>query len=155
MLVRISPLAVGAVTCCAILIGAVASAVPAKAQPVPPPPTVQDGRPGPNASSPPPEIESRGANDRLFDAINANNLERAKQAVQAGADVDARNTFGSSAIDLAVDLGRYDIAFYLMSFRKFDPAPRPERRQPEPARAEPEAVPGGFQPSFRLTPQPR
>ncbi len=91
-------------------------------------------------------------NQRLFDAINANALEAVKLAVDEGADVEARNAFGVTAVDLAVDLGRYEIAFYLMSFRSTDPAEGPA--PPPAAAAEPAPAPGGFA-GFRLTPVPR
>ena len=85
-------------------------------------------------------------NQRLFEAINANDLNSVKLAVDDGADVEARNAFGATAIDLAVDLGRYEIAFYLMSFRSTEPDEAPPSATPPPAT-------NGFA-DFRFTPAP-
>lgn len=151
MPVRKSSLAIGIAAGCVALLATAAGAL---AQSVPPPPTVQQLPPEAGNQGSPPR-SARAANEQLFNAINANDLERVKQAVQAGADVGARNAFGTTAVDLAVDLGRYDIAFYLMSFRSPETNERtaqPRQAQPEPAQPAP-AV-GGFSPSFRLTPQP-
>jgi hypothetical protein len=42
--------------------------------------------------------------------------------VQRGADLDAQNVLGMKPVDLAVDIGRYQILFYLLTQRG---APRP------------------------------
>ncbi|MCC7427309.1 MAG: ankyrin repeat domain-containing protein [Alphaproteobacteria bacterium] len=54
----------------------------------------------------------------LFAAINAGEIDAVREAVAAGGDVLARNILGLTPIDLAIDLGRNDIAFYLMSQRR-------------------------------------
>jgi hypothetical protein len=53
--------------------------------------------------------------EQLFDAINQGEMEDVRAAVAAGADIGARNVLGLTPMDLAVDLGRNDVALYLMS----------------------------------------
>lgn len=53
----------------------------------------------------------------LFDAVSRGDIAAARDAVARGADVDARNALGLTALDAAVDQGRNDIAFYLLSAR--------------------------------------
>ena len=56
-------------------------------------------------------------NDALFDAINRGDMATAKDAVNRGADLGARNVLGLTPIELAVDLGRNQLSFYLLSLR--------------------------------------
>ncbi|UFN50913.1 ankyrin repeat domain-containing protein [Roseomonas sp. OT10] len=56
-------------------------------------------------------------NAALFDAINRGDLAAARDAMARGADLDARNALGLAPIDAAVDQGRNEIAFYLLSAR--------------------------------------
>lgn len=56
-------------------------------------------------------------NEALFDAINRGDLTAAKDAVTRGADINSQNVLGLTPIDLAVDLGRNEISFYLLSLR--------------------------------------
>lgn len=79
--------------------------VAASAQPAP-------GRPSAAPSEPPPAASPTEA---LFNAINLGDLDMVRAAVAAGADLGARNVLGLTPLDLAVDLGRAEIAFYLMS----------------------------------------
>lgn len=53
----------------------------------------------------------------LFDAINRGDLAAARDAVTRGASLEERNVLGLSAIDAAVDQGRNDILFFLLSAR--------------------------------------
>lgn len=62
----------------------------------------------------------------LFDAINRGDLAAARDAVARGASLDERNVLGLTAIEAAVDQGRNDILFYLLSAR-------PSIRSPQPA----------------------
>lgn len=65
----------------------------------------------------------------LFDAINLGDLDEVRAAVAAGANIGARNVLGLTPLDLALDLGQTDIAFFLMSLGR-----APTRAQPpEPA----------------------
>jgi hypothetical protein len=56
-------------------------------------------------------------NAALFDAINRGDLPAARDAVGRGANLEARNAIGLSPVDAAVDQGRHEIAFYLLSAR--------------------------------------
>lgn len=53
----------------------------------------------------------------LFDAVNRGDLAAARDAVNRGASLEERNVLGLTAIDSAVDQGRNDILFYLLSAR--------------------------------------
>jgi len=56
-------------------------------------------------------------NAALFDAIARGDLPAARDAVGRGANIEARNALGLSPLDAAVDQGRNEIAFYLLSAR--------------------------------------
>ncbi len=60
---------------------------------------------------------SLSPNAALFDAVARGDIAAARDAVARGADVDSRNALGLTALDAAVDQGRNDIAFYLLSAR--------------------------------------
>ncbi len=82
-------------------------------------------------------------NAALFDAVARGDIAAARDAVARGADVEARNALGLTALDAAVDQGRNDIAFYLLSARdvaRGGSAP-PEAPAPGRAAAAPPAPP--------------
>ena len=56
-------------------------------------------------------------NEALFDGINRGDMVYVKDALSRGADLNARNILGLTPLDLAVDLGRNDITFLLLSMR--------------------------------------
>ena len=56
-------------------------------------------------------------NDALFDGINRGDIATVRDAVGRGADVNARNALGLTAVDAAVDQGRPEIMFYVLSIR--------------------------------------
>jgi len=56
-------------------------------------------------------------NEALFDAINRGDVAAARDALSRGAELNAHNVLGLTPIELAVDLGRNDIAFLLLSMR--------------------------------------
>lgn len=56
-------------------------------------------------------------NAALFDAVTRGDLAAARDAVARGANLEARNALGLTPLDAAVDQGRHDIAFYLLSAR--------------------------------------
>jgi hypothetical protein len=60
---------------------------------------------------------SMNPNDALFDAISRGDVPSAREAVGRGADTNARNALGLTAVDSAVDQGRPDMIFYLLSLR--------------------------------------
>ena len=73
--------------------------------------------------------------EALFDSINRGDTNAGRDAIGRGADLDARNVLGFTPLELAVDLGRNDLAFLLLSLRSAStaspsqaaaaPAPRP------------------------------
>ena len=56
-------------------------------------------------------------NDALFDGINRGDIGTVRDAVSRGADVNARNALGLTAVDAAVDQGRPEVMFYVLSVR--------------------------------------
>lgn len=85
-----------------------------------PPPPALPGIQGQQRVAPiPAEVppSSMNPNDALFDGINRGDLPAIRDAVTRGADVNARNALGLTALDSAVDQGRADVTFYLLSVR--------------------------------------
>jgi hypothetical protein len=80
-------------------------------------PGLQGRRAAPVIPADPAQTATMSPNDALFDAISRGDLPAAREAVGRGADVEARNVLGLSPIDSAVDQGRSDILFYLLSVR--------------------------------------
>lgn len=62
-------------------------------------------------------------NAALFDSISRGDLGAARDAVARGARLDARNALGLTPLDAAVDQGRNDIVFYLLSTRDMGRGP--------------------------------
>jgi hypothetical protein len=58
--------------------------------------------------------------EALFDAINRGDASGARDAISRGADLHGQNVLGLTPLELAVDLGRNDIAFILLSMRGAD-----------------------------------
>jgi hypothetical protein len=85
-----------------------------------PPPAALPGLAGRRQVEPIP-AETPGANlppsAALFDAINRGDLGAAREAMARGADLNARNQLGLTPVDAAVDQGRNEIVFYLLSAR--------------------------------------
>ena len=63
-------------------------------------------------------------NAALFDAINRGDLAAARESMARGADLSAHNVLGLTPIDAAVDQGRNEIVFYLLSVRSSAPGSR-------------------------------
>ena len=84
-----------------------------------PPPAALPGLQGRRAPEPIPgdPTQSLPPNAALFDAINRGDLPAARDAVARGADTEARNVLGLTPVDAAVDQGRTEIMFYLLSVR--------------------------------------
>ena len=81
--------------------------------------------------------------EALFDAINRGDLPAAKESVNRGADLNGVNVLGLSPIELAVDLGRNEISFYLLSLRggiAGSSPPGPDAPPKPPTRAERQAA---------------
>ncbi|MDZ3838782.1 MAG: hypothetical protein U0S49_15550 [Rhodospirillales bacterium] len=77
------------------------------------------------------------ATQMLFDAVHTNDFAAAEAAVAAGADVEARDRWDISPVELAVDKGYFRIAHFLVSVRNSrTPAAEVASRAPtQPARA--------------------
>lgn len=56
----------------------------------------------------------------LFDGINRGSLGAVKEAVSRGADLGGRNVLSQTPLDMAIDLNRNDIMFFLLSMRTID-----------------------------------
>jgi hypothetical protein len=76
----------------------------------------------------------------LFDAISRGDLAAARDAVSRGADTEGRNQLGLTPLDAAVDQGRNEIMFFLLSVRGGRSGPPPEETQRSAFREQP-AVP--------------
>ncbi len=84
----------------------------------PAPPALPGARAEPTAVAP----AERSAADlppteALFDAINRGDLPTARDAVNRGADLNGTNVLGLTPLDLAIDLGRNEISFLLLTLR--------------------------------------
>ncbi|MGE0419897.1 MAG: hypothetical protein AB7O80_24090 [Acetobacteraceae bacterium] len=148
--VATGPLATGPLATGLVLLGMVLAAPGAQAQ-------VGSARDGVGASmnrhtpapaaprpAPPPALpgaQSTGAapsnripldmppNEALFDGINRGDIGAVRDALSRGADLRAHNILGITPTELAIDLGKNDIAFLLLSMRSADKGrgrPRPE-----------------------------
>jgi hypothetical protein len=96
--------------------------------------------PGPATATVDPTALSPNA--ALFDAIARGDLGAARDAMGRGASIEARNPLGLTPLDAAVDHGRSDIVFYLLSTRDMSRGPvmsdpAPARLAPQPASAAP------------------
>ncbi|MCT6879702.1 MAG: hypothetical protein M3Z67_04365 [Commensalibacter sp.] len=60
----------------------------------------------------------------LFNAINAGRLNEAKDALNRGADLRAKNVLGQTPLDMSIDLNRDRITFLLLSMRGYDNSPQ-------------------------------
>lgn len=103
-----------------------------------PPPAALPGLQGRRAPEPIPgdPTQSLPPNAALFDAINRGDLTAAREAVARGADIESRNVLGLTPVDAAVDQGRTEIMFYLLSVRgapRGGPPPAEAEQRPAPA----------------------
>ena len=82
------------------------------------PPPALPGASSTESAAPPTQTPSdMSPNAALFDAINRGDIAAARDALSRGAQLSAKNVLGLTPIELAVDLGRNDIAFLLLSMR--------------------------------------
>ena len=68
--------------------------------------------------------------ERLFDAVFKNDMTAVKSSIPAGANLDAVNSWGQTPVDLAVDLGYFEIAHFLTSLRHFEKREQEESQPP-------------------------
>ncbi|MBI2585961.1 MAG: ankyrin repeat domain-containing protein [Rhodospirillales bacterium] len=102
------------------------------------------------------------ATESLFLAIRTNNFDAVKRSLLAGADVEAEDEDGRTAIDIAVDRGRFNIAHYLLAWRKpaqartptTPAAPPPVFTETAPTAPVPETMPVTREPPSVLSPTP-
>lgn len=83
---------------------------------------------------------SMNPNDALFDGISRGDIATVRDAVARGADVNARNALGLTAVESAVDQGRPEVMFYVLSIRGMAgnaPPPLQPARGARAARPEP------------------
>ena len=95
------------------------AAPPPQAGAQPPRPPALPGLAARRAPEPIPADENANLSPTpaLFDAITRGDLAAARDAVNRGADLNGRNALGLTPVDWAVDQGRNDILFYLLSAR--------------------------------------
>jgi hypothetical protein len=98
---------------------------------------------GANANVPPTE--------QLFDGISMGSMETVRDAIGRGANLNARNVLGQRPVDLAIDIGRSDMAFLLLSMMR---AGQPQVVAPPPSAAPRPQAPAarGTVPAARATP---
>lgn len=63
------------------------------------------------------------ATRQLFQAVQNDDLPAAQASISSGADIDARNRWGMTPTDIAIDRGYYRIAHFLVSVRNQQRAP--------------------------------
>jgi hypothetical protein len=63
---------------------------------------------------------SSEATRSLFDAVQANDLAAVQASIAAGADLMARDQWGLTPIDLAIDKSYFEVAHFLLSLRNFE-----------------------------------
>lgn len=61
--------------------------------------------------------QSPSSTDKLFQAVEVNDMNAVKAAIGAGANLSEKNRAGKTAADVAVDKGHFIIAHYLLSER--------------------------------------
>ncbi len=110
-----------------------------------PRPAVQNRAPMPEAATP---------TEALFNAINLGDLDEVRLAVASGANTNARNILGLTPLDLAIDLGHTDIAFFLMSLGRAPTRPEPGPRETAPVRPVSPSPRAGAPPPLATAPAP-
>lgn len=121
-------------------------AKPDRKVPEPAPPALPGARAEPTAVAPADRISADlPPTEALFDSINRGDLLAARDAVSRGADLQGVNVLGLTPLELAVDLGRNEISFLLLSLRggagfNTSGAPGPAADAKPPSRAERQAA---------------
>ncbi len=76
------------------------------------------------------------ATRQLFEAVQTADLPAVQASIAAGADVNARDRWGMTPTDIAIDRGHYRIAHFLVSVRnqhRAQQAPAADAAEPNPA----------------------
>jgi len=97
-------------------------------KPVQAPPSLPGTKAPVEAAAPTMSPADMSPTDALFDAINRGDIAAARDAVNRGADMRGLNILGLTPLELAVDLGRNDISFLLLSMRDGDSSSRSATR---------------------------
>jgi hypothetical protein len=82
-----------------------------------PPPAIPGAVPSGAVAPPLKSTADLSPNDALFDAINRGDAGAARDALNRGAQLDAKNVLGETPIDAAIEANRNDITFMLLSLR--------------------------------------
>ena len=90
------------------------SVLPTKTPAPPALPGAQSGGPGAQSGRVALDMPPTEA---LFEGVNRGDIETVRDALSRGAELNAQNILGITATELAIDLGRNDIAFLLLSMR--------------------------------------
>lgn len=87
--------------------------------------------------------------EALFDAVNRGDMASARDAISRGADLQGRNILGLTPLELAIDLGRNELTFLLLSMRGAASAGAPPAHAAGPAapRAAPARAPAATPPA--------
>ena len=109
-------------------------------------PSALPGARGPQGQAAPAERPAADLKptEALFDAVNRGDLAAARDAIGRGAELEGRNILGLTPLDLAIDLGRNELTFLLLSMRgtASNPPPPPAAGQARtPVAAQPRPVP--------------
>jgi len=118
-----------------MLTGPVVQPVPDKAPAAAPPPALPGARSGGDVTPLDRPPSDMGPNEALFDAINRGDVGAARESLSRGADLHATNLLGMTPTELAIDLGRSDLIFLLLSMRDSSGGGAPsakEARKPVP-----------------------
>jgi hypothetical protein len=89
-----------------------------------PPPVLPGTKAAPDAIAPGTLGPDALPDDLLFDSINRGDIVTARDALNRGASLEARNILGQTPLELSVDLGRNEITFMLLSRRDEDSSSR-------------------------------
>ncbi len=98
--------------------GPMMKAPPLPKAPAPLPPALPGAQSQPDSAAPASRSNAdMPPTEALFDSIDRGDLASTRDALNRGADLDARNVLGLSPLELSVDLGHHDITFLLLSMR--------------------------------------
>jgi len=103
------------------------------------------------AGSPATGAEMTPETEALFKAVRTGNMDAVKRHVLAGADVNGENISGLTPAEVAIDAGNFQIAHYLLFWRKN----RQGERRPQIVFEPPQALEQGVPPQPAPAPTPK